>query len=117
MGWIRPLRIRLTKPVAGRRHAFAPAVQGRALAKGVPMTVRKAAMVGLIEGKGAARAAAGVVAPHRKIPSPALLGRGAIRPSGGAHAGLADVVGALAGPRRVEKAEPSDRGTAKKERP
>ncbi|WP_368933681.1 hypothetical protein, partial [Brevundimonas naejangsanensis] len=75
------------------------------------MTVRKAAMVGLNEGKGAARAAAGVVVPPRRNPSPASCGGGSIRPLGGLTV-LADVRGALARPRRIEKAEPSDRGPA-----
>ena len=58
------------------------------------MTVRQTAMVGFDGGKGATRAAAGVVAPPRRIPSPTSCGGGSIRPLGGL-AGLADVVGAL----------------------
>lgn len=68
------------------------------------MTVRQTAMVGLNEGKRAARAVAGVVAgvvaPPRRIPSPASCGGGSIRPLGGLT-GLADVGGArlaLGGP-------------------
>lgn len=60
------------------------------------MTVRKAATFGFDDGKGAVRAASGVVVPHREFHPPApdgewMSGEGTSRLSGGSQSVLADV--------------------------